>query len=130
MAPGTLLCSAVMVVPLDVATWPSAVIPATSWMHAVLPGVLGTGMACGLYFRLIGRVGVSRAATTTYLVPLFGVTWAWLFLREPVTMIVSGVLILGSVIISQRSPGLATSEPVQDKLPVAGSRCPESCCRA
>lgn len=113
VASGTLLCSALMVVPLSVATWPSATIPALSWLNAVLLGVLSTGLAYGLYFRLIGRVGASRAATTTYLVPLFGVAWAWLFLGEPVTptMAISGALILGSVIVSQRR-STATPRPV------------------
>jgi drug/metabolite transporter (DMT)-like permease len=42
----------------------------------------------------------------TYLVPLFGVSWAWWLLDEPVTlpMVLAGALILGSVAISQRAP--------------------------
>lgn len=118
VASGTLLCAALMVVPLAVATWPSAPIPAMSWVNAVLLGVLSTGLAYGLYFRLIGRVGASRAATTTYLVPLFGVAWAWLFLGEPATptMVVSGALILGSVIVSQRN-STAVSKPAVPRDP-------------
>jgi drug/metabolite transporter (DMT)-like permease len=67
-------------------------------------GVLCTGIAFVMYYRLIARIGASRAATTTYLVPLFGVGWAWLLLDEPLTMtmVVSGALILGSVVLSQR----------------------------
>jgi len=42
----------------------------------------------------------------TYLVPLFGAAFAWLFLGEPVTpaMLAAGLLILGSVAFSQRAP--------------------------
>lgn len=112
VASGTLLCSAIMVLPVSLLTWPSTPVPAASWASAVLLGALCTGMAYGLYFRLIGRVGASRATTVTYLVPLFGVAWAWLFLGEPVTptMAVSGALILGSVIVSQRKPVVAIRE--------------------
>jgi drug/metabolite transporter (DMT)-like permease len=40
----------------------------------------------------------------TYLVPLFGVLWAWLALREPLTatMAVAGTLILGGVALNQQ----------------------------
>ena len=40
----------------------------------------------------------------TYLIPVFGIAWAWLLLGEPLTpsMGISGLLILGSVALSQR----------------------------
>ena len=40
----------------------------------------------------------------TYLVPLFGVVWAWIVLGEPLTvrMAVAGALILGGVALSQQ----------------------------
>ena len=49
-------------------------------------------------------MGAARAATVTYLVPLFGVTWAWLLLGEPLTgsMALAGALILGGVALSQQ----------------------------
>jgi len=58
----------------------------------------------GPYDRLIARIGPARASTVTYLVPMFGALFAWLFLGEPVTgaMVIAGVLILGSVAASQR----------------------------
>jgi drug/metabolite transporter (DMT)-like permease len=61
--------------------------------------VVCTGLAFVLYYRLINRVGAPRASTVTYLVPLFGVLWAWLALGEPLTgtMAVAGLLILGGV---------------------------------
>jgi len=64
-----------------------------------------TGIAFVMYYRLIGRVGAGRAATVTYLVPVFGIAWAWLLLGEAVTptMLAAGLLILGSVAFSQRA---------------------------
>jgi drug/metabolite transporter (DMT)-like permease len=68
-------------------------------------GVLCTGLAFVMYYRLIARIGASRASTVTYLIPLFGVAWAWMLLGEPLTlkMGIAGAMILGSVAISQRA---------------------------
>jgi drug/metabolite transporter (DMT)-like permease len=46
---------------------------------------------------------MTNAIPVTYLVPLFGVAWAWWLLDEPLTwtMALAGVLILGSVAFSQ-----------------------------
>lgn len=102
---GTLGCSAVMIVPFAILSWPRIAIPQTSWLSAIALGVLCTGIAYAVFFRLIQRVGAARASTCTYLVPVFGVAWGWLLLGETptLTMLVAGTLILGSVIISQRN---------------------------
>jgi drug/metabolite transporter (DMT)-like permease len=104
VAAATLLCAAVFISPLALATWPSTPIPARSWLCAVLLGVMCTGIAYAVYYRLINRIGAPRASTVTYLVPLFGVLWAWLALGEPptVTMAVAGALILGGVALNQQ----------------------------
>ncbi len=101
---GTLSCSALMLAPLAVMTWPTDPVPAPSWLAAIALGVLCTGFAYFLFFRLIQRISATRAATCNYLIPVFGVGWAWLLLGETPTrtMLVSGMLILGSVIFSQR----------------------------
>jgi len=101
---GTLSCSTVMALPLALWTWPAAPVPSQSWLAAGVLGVLCTGIAYVVFFRLIQRIGPARSATTTYLVPIFGVAWGWLLLgeRPTPTMIASAVLILGSVILSQR----------------------------
>lgn len=104
VAAATLICAAVLVLPLALLTWPSTAIPPASWLSAVLLGILCTGIAFVIYYRLINRIGAPQAATVTYLVPLFGVLWAWLMLGEPLTptMAVAGVLILGGVALNQR----------------------------
>ncbi|HKE49636.1 MAG TPA: DMT family transporter [Rhodanobacteraceae bacterium] len=101
---GTLSSGTLIALPLAVAMWPSTPIPAKSWLAATLLGVLCTGFAYWLFFRLIQRIGPSRASTTTYLVPIFGVAWGWLLLGEQPTwtMVASAALILGSVILAQR----------------------------
>ncbi|MEO6102404.1 MAG: DMT family transporter [Pseudoxanthomonas sp.] len=104
-AGSTLGCSALLLAPFAATHWPAATIPASAWFSAVALGVLCTGFAFLMYYRLIQRIGPTRTAVVTYLVPLFGAAFAWWFLAEPVTpsMIAAGLLILGSVAVSQRA---------------------------
>ena len=104
VAAATLGCAALMTVPFAIAQWPQHAVSAKSWGAVAMLGVRCTGIAFVMFYRLIARIGASRAATTTYLVPLFGVAWAWLLLDEPLTMTmaIAGTLILGSVVLSQR----------------------------
>lgn len=103
IAAATLTTASLLVSPLAIYTWPSHAIPITSWVSALLLGVLCTGTAFAVYYRLIHRVGGPRAVTVTYLVPLFAVIWAWLALgeRPTLTMAASAALILGGVALSQ-----------------------------
>jgi drug/metabolite transporter (DMT)-like permease len=103
VAASTLICASILLAPLAIATWPETPVPTISWLCASLLGVLCTGIAYLLYYRLIYRIGAPGASTVTYLVPLFGVLWAWIALGEPLTatMAVAGTLILGGVALSQ-----------------------------
>jgi drug/metabolite transporter (DMT)-like permease len=106
IASASLICASLLVAPLAIITWPARSIPTVSWVSAALLGVLCTGLAYVLYFRLIHRVGAPRAATVTYIIPLFGVVWAWMLLGEGLTptMALAGVLILSGVALSQTKP--------------------------
>jgi drug/metabolite transporter (DMT)-like permease len=105
VAAATLLGASLLTAPLAIWTWPQQPVPARSWIAAVLLGILCTGIAFVLYYRLINRIGGPRASMVTYLIPLFAVLWAWLALAEPLTtsMAVSAALILGGVALSQKS---------------------------
>ncbi len=104
LAAVTLGSAALLAAPFAIATWPAQHIPLKSWLGAVALGVLCTGVAFVMYYRLIERIGPNRTSTVTYLVPPFGVAWGWLFLGEPVTltMAIACALILGSVALSHR----------------------------
>ena len=104
VAAATLTTASLLILPLAIYSWPANPIPAVSWASAILLGVMCTGIAFTVYYRLINRVGGPRAATVTYLVPLFGVVWAWLALGEPLTakMASAAALILGGVALSQQ----------------------------
>ncbi|WP_342317138.1 DMT family transporter [Lysobacter sp. FW306-1B-D06B] len=104
VASATLGTSALLTLPFAIANWPTHAIPMKSWFSATMLGVVCTGLAFVMYYRLIARIGASRASTVTYLIPVFGVAWAWLLLDEPLTvkMGIAGAMILGSVALSQR----------------------------
>ena len=106
VAAATLGTATLLLAPFALAQWPSAPVSGGAWFSAVMLGVVCTGVAYALSYRLVQRVGPGRAVSVTYLVPLFAVAWAWWLLDEPLTlkMAVAGLLILGSVAVSQRSP--------------------------
>jgi drug/metabolite transporter (DMT)-like permease len=105
VASATLGTSALLTLPFAIANWPTHAIPMKSWFSASMLGVVCTGLAFVMYYRLIARIGASRASTVTYLIPVFGVAWAWMLLDEPLTikMGIAGAMILGSVAFSQRA---------------------------
>jgi len=111
---GTLSCGAVMLSPFALAAWPATPPPFGSWLSAIALGVLCTGIAYAVFFHLIQRVSASRASTNTYLVPIFGVAWAWLLLGEAPTptMLIAAAMILGSVMVSQREAAPAAAPKV------------------
>ncbi len=104
IAAANLAAGALLLAPLAIYRWPQHAIPAVSWLSTLLLGVLCTGVAFVFYYRLIARIGAPRTATVTYLIPLFGVIWAWLLLGERVTlsMVLAGALILAGVGLSQQ----------------------------
>jgi len=104
VAAANLLCGSILLAPVALWNWPQQPVSAKSWGSAVLLGVLCTGIAFVFYYRLIARIGAPRTSTVTYLIPLFGVIWAWMLLGEPVTvtMGVAGALILAGVALSQQ----------------------------
>lgn len=107
LASVTLGSGALLAAPFAAATWPAHTIAATSWLSAVALGVLCTGIAFAMFYRLIEKIGPNRTSIVTYLIPPFGVAWGFIFLHEPVTatMIIACVMVLGSVALSQGAFG-------------------------
>lgn len=95
-AAGSQLVSALALAPFALAHWPAVTPGPMAWGAAAALGVGCTGLAYVLFFRLIERIGASRAVTVTFLVPVFGTLWGVLFLGEPVTasMLVGGAVVL------------------------------------
>ncbi|HQR98515.1 MULTISPECIES: DMT family transporter [unclassified Polaromonas] len=66
--------------------WPAKMPGSSAWLALLVVGVLCTGIAYILYFRLIASAGPARALAVTFVVPVFAVFYGVLFLGEAVTL--------------------------------------------
>jgi len=82
--------------------WPAQTPGAGAWMALLAVGVLCTGVAYVLYFRLIDKMGASASLTVTFLIPVFAVIYGVIFLHESVSawMLLCGAVILTSTALS------------------------------
>lgn len=102
LAGGSNVTAAAVLLPLALAAPPAAVPGSEALWAAVALGVLCTGLAYLLYFRLITDVGPARALTVTFLIPVFGMLWGALFLGEAITATMlggAGLVLLGTGLI-------------------------------
>jgi len=70
-------------------------------------GVICTGVAYLLYFKLVQEVGATSTLTVTFLIPVFGVFWGWLFLQEQVgwhTLAGSLTVLTGTALVTGFNP--------------------------
>ena len=98
-AAGSLIAAGIVLLPFTLYTWPTEPISGSAWAALVGLGLLCTAIAYVLYYRLLIRVGPPRAMTVTFLIPVFGVLWGWLFLDENITLRIvlgGGVILLGT----------------------------------
>jgi drug/metabolite transporter (DMT)-like permease len=87
--------------------WPAQMPSLRAWLAVLALGVVCTGIAYVLYFRLIEAAGPARALAVTFLVPVFAVFYGVLFLHETVTgwmLFCAGVIVCGTSL----STGLLT----------------------
>lgn len=100
-AAGSLMAAGIVLLPLTYFTWPSTPISGTAWAALLGLGLICTATAYVLYYRLLMRLGPPRAMTVTFLIPVFGVLWGWLFLDENITLRIvlgGGVILFGTAL--------------------------------
>ena len=81
--------------------WPAHMPGARSWLSLLALGVLCTGLAYILYFRLIEHAGPARALAVTFVVPVFAVLYGVVFLGEHITPWMvgcAGVIVCGTAL--------------------------------
>ncbi len=106
---GSLLIASVLLFPLAIWQRPEEMPAMPVWMAVISLGVVCTGLAYMLFYRLIARMGTEQAIMTTYLIPLFSILWGSLFLAESITlfMVLGCILVLlGVGMTTGRLPGL------------------------
>ncbi|HEX2909563.1 MAG TPA: DMT family transporter [Chloroflexia bacterium] len=83
---GQQLSAGLILLPLAAFNVPSAV-PSPEIILCLLGlALFSTAVAYIFYFQLIVNVGATKTTSVTFLVPVFGIIWAALFLSEPVTI--------------------------------------------
>lgn len=85
IATGSMIAAAIVLFPGAVYLWPAEPASTRAWIAVVIMGVVSTGVAYILYFRLIRNVGPARAIAVTYLIPAFAMFWGAMFIDEKVT---------------------------------------------
>jgi drug/metabolite transporter (DMT)-like permease len=85
LSAGSCLAAAGIMAPFTPWKVLAAPIPPSAWLAVLALGVLCTGYAFILYYRLIGDLGPVKALMVTLLIPAFGILWGVIFLGEPVT---------------------------------------------
>lgn len=106
MAIGQQLGATIVLIPFAALSFPHHV-PSSGVMFSVLGlAILCTAIAYLLFFALIHSVGPVKTLTVTFLVPVFGIIWGYVFLRENVTLslLFGLVIILSSVALVANVP--------------------------
>lgn len=96
LATGSQLGATIALAPLAWWFWPDQAVSTKAWLAVLALGILCTGVAYVLYFRLIERAGPARALTVTFAIPVFAVLYGVVLLGEVVTpwMVGCGLIIL------------------------------------
>jgi drug/metabolite transporter (DMT)-like permease len=79
--------------PLEVGVTPTAMF-AVIWL-----GLLGSGVAYLLFFRILGRWGATRTSMVAYLLPVYGIALGGFVLNEPIDirLLIGTALVIGGV---------------------------------
>jgi drug/metabolite transporter (DMT)-like permease len=79
------LSAAAVLAPLVAVAPPTGPVTVTVAANVLALGVIASGVAYLLYYRLIADVGPTRAMSVTFLIPVFGMLWGALFIDEHLT---------------------------------------------
>lgn len=106
-AHGSMWAATILIAPA-VVFFPAHETPGLGVMASVLAlGIVCSGIAFLLYFRLVADLGPASALTVTFLIPVFGILWGHLFLGEEVgwyTFAGATIVIAGTALVTGFSP--------------------------
>ena len=102
--------AATILIALAVLFSPAASAPSVGVMAVVAAlGIVCSGIAFLLYFRLVADLGPASALTVTFLIPVFGVLWGHIFLGEVVswhTFVGAAIVIFGTALVTGFNPSV------------------------
>lgn len=106
LAAGQLSAAFILMLPiLFIDGAPPQMPSATAAGAVVALGVLGSGIAYLIYFRLLTEVGATRTLIVTYLVPVTAVFWGWFILNETFgwrTLLGMATILVGVILVNSR----------------------------
>ncbi|KFI08820.1 membrane protein [Massilia sp. BSC265] len=88
------------------------------WAAVLALGVVCSGIAYILYFKLIEEVGTTSALTVTFLNPMFGILWGAIFLHEVIgwhTLLGSSIVLVGTALVTGFVPSFLRAPAAQAK---------------
>lgn len=106
-ATGSQIGASIALAPAALYFWPAQSVSWGAWASVLTLGVVCSGTAYILYFRLIERAGPARALSVTFAIPAFAVLYGVLLLGESVTwwmLLCAGVIVLGTALTVSSPP--------------------------
>ncbi|WP_448552903.1 DMT family transporter [Thalassotalea montiporae] len=98
LAAGSQISATIMLLPFALMFLPEKMPSNQAFYSVAALGIFCTGIAYIMFFRLIATIGPTKAISVTYLIPVFGLFWGYLFLSEPITLTTllgSGCILVG-----------------------------------
>ncbi len=96
---GSQFVATIVLLPLAIYWWPDHPPSSQGWLNVIYLAVICTALAQIIYFRLIVKIGPTNTTSVTFLIPIFGLLWGYIFLNEIIeinTLIAGSVILLGT----------------------------------
>ena len=108
---GSQLVAGIALAPLALATAPAHI----TLTPLIILSVLGISLICSalaylLFYRIMADCGPTNAFMVTFIVPVFGMLWGWVFLSEPITPPMIGgcaLVLLGTALVIRKNKQIA-----------------------
>ena len=104
VAAGSQLAGGLLLLPLTPLVPPTGEISGVILANGLALALLCSGVAYLIYYRLIADIGPTRALSVTFLIPVFGLLWAMLFLGEQLTggmLAGCGLVLVGTYLVTR-----------------------------
>ena len=106
MAAGSMAAGSVVMLPTLPLSLPTGM-PSMAALGCILAmALLSSGLAQALFIPLIVKIGPTRAMSTSFLIPLFSMLWAFMFLHEAIgaSTVVGGAVVLVAMALVLTAP--------------------------
>jgi len=102
LAAGSQISATILLLPISLFFLPDTMPSSPAILSVIALGVLCTGIAYTIFFRLIAVIGPTKTISVTYLIPVFGIAWGMIFLGETINQwtLLGAALILSGVALT------------------------------